>query len=556
MHQAPEKKKAVMQADALVRVAHVETLDGADATSRPGPQVVAIRDGRVLAVGGEEVTAAYSGPTTTVHDFPDAVLLPGLTDAHAHPVWGSIEIGSGIDLSGAESLEDVLDLVGDALRSRPDDAWVTGYDLDLNHFPGAPGGAVLGERFPGRAVSLMTQDAHALVVSPRVLEIAGLTGRETFSDKSCVEVGPDGLPTGYILELQAMDLVFAHYPEVSTENAAAYVLEQLDILAAGGLTGLHALDFTDPSEAVYRKIEEDGELPLRIRCSPLVPADSGPDDWAPVAELQGTRGRRWWVEGVKFMLDGTADNGTAWFDHPDTHGENDTSLWRDVDAYRRAVRYFAERGIATATHAIGDQAVRVALDVIAEAGPAAQGPHRIEHIESIPDDLLDRFAELGVVASLQPVHGTRHTRADGDDNWSKRIGPDRAARGWRTRDLLSHGAVVALGSDWPIGPGDPRVALADCQLRRPVETPATPPVQPEQALTALEAYRGMTRATAEAAGMSGELGRIEPGHLADFTLFAANPLDLSPEEQAANTVVATVVGGEPIHHTTVTEGLL
>ncbi|MFG2222653.1 amidohydrolase [Streptomyces sp. NPDC048644] len=539
-----------MYADALVRVAHVETLDDAPGPAHSASQVVAVRDGRILAVGGEEVAASLRGPATALHDFPGGVLLPGLTDAHAHPVWGSVEVGSGIDLSGADSLEAVLATVADALQGRPDDAWVTGYDLDLNLFPGPPSGAVLGERFPGRAVSLMTRDAHALVVSPRVVELAGLTGRETFGDKSSVEVGADGRPTGYVVELQAMDLVFAHYPEVPVATAAGYVLRQLETLAGCGLTGLHAMDFTDPSEQVYRAIEAEGELPLRIRCSPLVPADSGPDVWQAVADLQGMHGRRWRVEGVKFMLDGTADNGTAWFDRPDSHGENDTSLWRDVDAYRNAVRYFARRGVPSATHAIGDQAVRVALDVIAAAGPVAQGPHRIEHVESLPDDLIGRFAELGVVASLQPVHGTRHTRADGNDNWSQRIGPERAAHGWRTRDLLRHGAVVALGSDWPIGPGDPRIALADCQLRRPVEAPGTPPVQPEQALTAREAYAGMTRAAAEAAGRPGELGRVEPGYLADFTVFAANPLHLSPEAQAANAVLATSVGGALYHHTT------
>ncbi|MEU5090026.1 amidohydrolase family protein [Streptomyces sp. NPDC021356] len=219
------------------------------------------------------------------------------------------------------------------------------------------------------------------------------------------------------------------------------------------------------------------------------------------------------------------------------------------EAYRAAVRFFAERGIPTATHAIGDRAVRLALDVIEEAGPVARAPHRVEHVESIPDDLLDRFARLGVVAGLQPVHGTRHTRADGTDNWSRRIGPDRVAHGWRTRDLLDHGAVVALGSDWPIGPGDPRVGLADCRLRRPVEEPDTAPVQPGQALSAREAYAGMTAAAAYAAGARAELGRIAPGFLADLTVFAADPLGLPPEAQPANAVLATVVGGAVQPHT-------
>ncbi|MHB9756482.1 amidohydrolase [Streptomyces sp. BYX5S] len=543
-----------MHADVIVTAARVAALGPVpeDRPAADGDVALALTGARLAAVGPAAEIAALRGPATVVHDFPGATVLPGLVDVHAHPVWGSIEIGRGVDLSAAKTLDTVLARLTEASAGSPADAWITGYDLDVNVFTqrgGEPCGAVFGDHLPGRPVSLMTQDAHALVISPRAVELAGLTGRETFTDASSVVTGPDGCPTGYILELQAMDLIFAHYPQLPVAQAAAYVRTQLEILAAGGLTGLHALDFTDPSEDVYRHIEAHGELPLRIRCSPLVPADSAPEVWQEIADQQGIGGRRWHVEGAKFMLDGTADNGTAWFDDPDCHGENREPLWRDLDAYRAAVRFFTARGIPTATHAIGDRAVRHALDVLAEAGPAGRAPHRIEHIESLPDDLLDRFAKLGVVASLQPVHGTRHTRADGTDNWSRRIGPDRAARGWRTRDLLDHGAVVALGSDWPIGPGDPRTALADCQLRRPVEAPDTAPVQPSQALTAREAYTGMTWAAARTAGTEHEQGRIAPGYLADLTVLAADPLALTPEEQAANPVLATVVAGDVQLHT-------
>ncbi|MFD8694795.1 amidohydrolase [Kitasatospora purpeofusca] len=545
-----------MHADTILLARTVELLTGTDADpdtaattdhgTRPHdrtPQGVAVTAGRITAVGPAELLAPLRGPATTVHEFPDAAILPGLVDAHAHPVWGAISTGSGVDLSGAATLDEVLARLADAAAGRPAEDWITGFDLDVNVFDGEPHGAFLAEHLPGRPVSLLTRDAHALVVSPRAVELSGLTGRESFTDASSVVVDRDGRPTGYVLELQAMDLVFAHYPEVPLDTAAAHVRAQLERFARGGLTGLHALDFGEPSEEVFRHLEEQGELPLRVRCSPLVPADSTPDVWQRIAGLQGLGGRRWQVDGVKFMLDGTADNGTAWFEHPDVHGENREPLWRDTDAYRAAVRFFTERGIPTATHAIGDRAVRFALDVFEETGRAPRAPHRIEHLESVPDDLLPRFARLDVVAGLQPVHATRQTRADGTDNWSRRIGPERAARGWRTRDLLDHGAVVALGSDWPIGPGDPRVGLADCQLRRPVEEPDAAPVQPGQAVTAREAYRAMTAAAAYAAGADGELGRIAPGFTADLTVLAANPLDLDPEAQAVNPVLATVVGG-------------
>ncbi|WP_432190041.1 amidohydrolase [Streptomyces sp. Tue6028] len=545
-----------MTADLIVRAARIENFTGTAAPTghhvpavRTG-SVLAVKDGRVLAVGGDEILDRYRGTGTDVREFPGATVTPGLTDAHAHPVWGSIEIGSGLDLGGLTTLDVVCDRIAGHLGTLAPGAWVTGFDLDINVFGAAPGGEVFGRRFPGVAISLMTRDAHALVVSPTVVRQVGLTGRETFDDASRIVVGADGRPTGFIVELQAMGVVLDHYPDVPVTTAAGHVATQLHKLAATGLTGLHAMDFTDPSEAVYREIERTGDLPLRVRCSPLVPADSGPDVWAAVAKTQALAGRRWHVEGAKFMLDGTADNGSAWFDHPDVLGQNRHPLWKDVEAYRAAVRYFTERGIPTATHAIGDRAVRFALDVIEEAGNPGRAPHRIEHIESIPDDLLGRFAALGVVAGLQPVHATRMTRPDQSDNWSRRIGPRRVAHGWRTRDLLDHGAVVALGSDWPIGIGDPRIALADAQLRRPVDEPTAAPVQPGQRISAREAYAGMTIATATAAGAGHRLGRIAPGYAADLAVFAYHPLDLTPEQQAVNPVLATFVDGSPIVHAT------
>ncbi|MFE3111792.1 amidohydrolase [Kitasatospora indigofera] len=563
-----------MTADLIVRVARIENFDPV-----PGPAtdtVVAVRDGRILAVGGDDLLHRWTGPATAVLEFPGATLTPGLTDPHAHPVWGAIEAGTGLDLDGLTTLDDVCARIAEHLAARSTgctpaspsadtpantpantpagttgqaiEPWVTGFNLDINVFDAEPTGEPFEQHLPGVPVSLMTRDAHSLVISPAAVTRVGLTGTETFDDASRIATGPDGRPTGFVVELQAMDLVLAHYPEVPLAEAAGHVADRLRRFAATGLTGLHALDFTAPSEEVYRRIEADGDLPLRVRCSPLVPADSTREVWEAVAAQQQLAGRRWHVAGAKFMLDGTADNGSAWFEHPDLHGQNRRPLWRNVDGYREAVRFFTERDIPTATHAIGDQAVRTALDVIEETGHAPSAPHRIEHIESIPDDLLPRFAALGVVAGLQPAHATRLTSADQSDNWSVRIGPERVAHGWRTRDLLDHGAVVALGSDWPIGVADPRTALADAQLRRPVEQPDAAPVQPGQRITAREAYAGMTRAPAVAAGAAGRLGRIAPGHLADLTVFARNPLDLTPGEQAANPVLATVVDGTPLLH--------
>ncbi|MDR4534966.1 amidohydrolase family protein [Glutamicibacter endophyticus] len=515
---------------------------------------LAISAEHILALGGPELVQRYSTRDTRIIEL-DGVILPGLVDIHTHPVWGSIERGTSLDLAEIHTLEALMTATGERLAALGADQWITGFNLDVNLFSGHVDGRVFDEHFPGAKISYMTSDAHALVVSPAVIEQLGITGRERFADASRIHTDEQGTPNGYIVELQAMDLVMEHYPTLPTEQAADFVLQELRHMARAGLTGIHALDFADPSHAVFSYLDERNLLPLKVRCSPLIPADSGPEVWARAVAQQELGGHRWQVAGVKFMLDGTADNGSAWFAHPDCYGENTDSLWRNPQAYREAIEFFTSRGIPTATHAIGDAAVAYALDAIAAAGPARGGAHRIEHLESIGDELLPRFAELGVIASVQPVHGTRLTSADGSDNWSIRLGRDRASHGWRTRDLLRAKAPLALGSDWPIGVADPRIALADAQLRRPVEDPQAATLHVEQALTSDESYTAMTRIPALAAGAPAG-GRIAVGARADLSIFAADPMRLDPSAQASNPVVATVVDGHLIEHDRVTADAL
>lgn len=210
------------------------------------------------------------------------------------------------------------------------------------------------------------------------------------------------------------------------------------------------------------------DLPLRLRFAPMCMPGADRAFLDHIIDQQRIGGRRWQVEGVKFMIDGTIDGGTAWLDHPDSHGESTAPFWPEPQAYTEAARYLAAAGVPTVTHAIGDAGVRYVLDGLSGI-PAERSrvPHRVEHIETIPADLVDRFRRLDVTASMQPTHCTLYTKADHSDNWSERLGTQRANRAFRCRDLRDAGARLALGSDWPIAPFDPRGVIADAQLRRP-----------------------------------------------------------------------------------------
>jgi predicted amidohydrolase YtcJ len=262
------------------------------------------------------------------------------------------------------------------------------------------------------------------------------------------------------------------------------------------------------------------------------------------AACAGARGRRWRAGVAKFFIDGVIDSGTGWLVEPDTEGAGRDSFWPDVDRYRRAVKFFAERGFQCVTHATGDMGVRCALDTYEAVGASPGVRHRIEHIETLQPTDLPRFASLGVVASMQAQH-MMWLSPGRSDNWSRRLGDDRCDRAFLTRDLLESGAVVALGSDWPVARFDPREGMAAARLRRPPRHTDRAPYD-DQAIDGLAALHGYTTAAALTGGDGGRRGRLSPGFDADVTVMAADPVQCDPDELVSLPVLLTVVDGEVV----------
>ncbi|MYW64635.1 amidohydrolase family protein [Streptomyces sp. SID8379] len=518
-------------ADLLLTHTHIRTLDPA----RPEATALAVADGRITAIGDTDTLVRdHSGPRTERIDLRGATVTPGLVDAHSHPVWG-LEMATGADLSGVRD----LDGLRAALRAAPrTDGWVVAWGLDHNAFGGRPVHRDLVEDvLDGAPAFLRLYDGHSALASGAALDAAKITGPRSFDQRSEIVCDAEGRPTGHLIEHAAMDLVYAVVPTPAYAERRTGLVELLTAMAATGLTGAHVMDGSglDLLEAV----EQDTDLPLRLTvapwCMPGVDA-AGLDE---LVALQRTRGRDWRVGGVKFFMDGTVEGGTAWLEHADCHGQGTDAFWPDPAAYSAAVRHLHAAGVRTATHAIGDAAVRHALDTIEGLGASGRGAHRIEHIESVPDDTLPRFAALGVTASMQPPH-TAYTKDDHSDEWSKRLGDERANRAWRTRDLRDAGATLALGSDWPIAPYDARRVLAMARVPAGAAGPA-------QGLTGLEALEGVTSHAAVAAGESAEAGRIAVGMRADLTAFGLDPVAAPADELAEAPVLLTTVGGRTTH---------
>jgi len=508
---------------------------------------VAVADGRIAAVGPFWDAPDWIARAGRVVDVGDATITPGLIDAHIHPILGA-SVARGLDLNGITEIQAVRTALADYAAATPHATgtdWLFAWGLDPVIFgDGDFSNSLFRGILDDELVFITLFDAHAALVSDAGLRFAGVTGQEQLESSGYVGVDSGGKPTGMLYEMAAMDLVRDILPELSFEQRVEALDRLLRSMAESGLVAGHMLDFGHAdSLEVLEALEERGELAIRLRVSPWIMPGATQKDLDAMLELQGRRGRRWHVHGIKLMMDGTIDNGTAWLFDADTHGESLHPLWRQPEELAAAMKFFHGNGIPTATHAIGDKAVAFVAETIGALAPNGT-VHRIEHVESIPDPVLKAIVDAGATTSLQPTHCAHFSRADHSDNWSRRLGTERANNAWRTGDLREAGAVVALGSDWPIAPFDPRGIIAAAQTRRPAGRPDVEPVQPQQALSARAALEGYTSQYWKSVGEKG--GVLEVGARADLTVLGCNPLTTAPDDFAQAPVILTMVDGEVV----------
>jgi predicted amidohydrolase YtcJ len=525
-------------ADLAVLGARIRTLD----PERPTATAVAMRAGTIVAVGSDaEVREACDG-ATEVLDGSGLAIVPGLTDSHQHPIWAT-DLAVGVDASRCADRA----ALADALRAERErvgpGAIVRAWSLDYAHFDELDGG--LFEELAGGPALGVFFDLHTYLATPGVLQLAGVSGTETFADASKIVVR-DGRPTGELREFSAFFRVADRLPGATRAARLARVREVFAELNAAGLTGAHVMDGSPETYELLAELEAEEPLTLRL----VVPLWIKPehDDATQEALLahRDAAGDLWRGGVAKFFIDGVVETGTAWLEEPDTRGDGTRPFWPNPDRYTAAVARFAGAGFACATHAVGDRAVRAALDAYRAARPPRRGRHRIEHLESLGDETLDRVAAEGVAASMQPLH-MQWRQADGSDEWAVRLGHRRAARAFRTGDLLRTGALLPLGSDWPVAPYDPRYGMAWARLRRRPGARDARPFEPEQQLTGAEALAGYTTAAAAVVGEEDRSGRIGPGMRGDLTAFASDPVDTPADDLVDVPVRLTVVAGRVVY---------
>ncbi|MEU0933933.1 amidohydrolase [Embleya sp. NPDC005971] len=527
-------------ADLVVLDAHVVTMD----EDRPDTDAIAARNGRIVALGAD--ARALIGPRTEVIEANGDTVTPGLTDCHQHPVMGA-DTTRGADLVGAVTLDEVLRRLAEQAAPCGDNDWVIGFGGEYAAFAGhTMHRDLIDAAVGGRPAFVWMSDSHTALLSTAALRIAGLTGPREFADHSEIVCDERG-PTGELHEMTACLLGYRAVPPMPR----AELLSRVEALFAEqnrcGITGIHIPDDAPRTVDTLTGLTDERRLSMRVHLAPWCPAGNVDDLAERILELRSLDGP---VElaAVKFFADGAIDGGGAWLHEPDCCGQSHHSQWKDFDRYAEAVAIAGRAGLPAWTHAIGDRAVARTLDVYAEHGAPPGTRHRVEHAEVLADAEVPRFAALDVVASMQPTH-MDWSLPDGSDNWSRRVGPERAERAWRYADILAAGGHVALGSDWPVAAFDPRRTLAGAQLRRPAGEIDRAAYGASAGISARRALAGYTTEAAYSVGRETVAGRIAVGYRADLTVFGGDPLTCAPDDLPELPVTATVVAGRIVHRT-------
>ena len=511
-----------------------------------GATALLIQSGKIVQIGDDaSVRAAADAAGAPIRDVAGATVTPGLFDAHTHPHWAA-DLTAGVDLGDAVTIDAVQAKLAEAADGLPEDAWITGWNLDFAAFEQTGVHAdLIEEAVGGRPTALIFYDLHTGLATKAALAAAGIDGPREFSDTSEIVVDENGTPTGELREPSAYQLAFNAVPPLSREADRNALRDMFRRLAAVGLTGGAIMDGKPRTVDLIDEIEQRGELDHRLTVHHWHAVGDDDEAVARVIAAKDRRGRLWETGAIKLFSDGVIDTGTAWLHKPDACGDGRAAFWPDWNRYVEVVRAYHDAGMLIATHAVGDYAVNRVLQVYAELPERPGLPfHSIEHLEVLADEDIEALRDSGVTASMQPLHMQWRTEND-SDNWAMRLG-DRASTGYRVRDVLDAGVRLVLGSDWPVAQYDPRIGMAWARGRQTPGQTDAPVFEPDQRMTGEEALLAYTLWPAEARGHD-DRGKLAPGAVGDLTVWASDPVEATAAELPDVAIMLTVVDGRVVH---------
>lgn len=539
--------------DLLLRNGVVYTAAG----NRHCAEAIAIRAGRIVGVGTDAQLARLTGPHTEVIDLRGRLVLPGFQDAHVHPVEGGM-IRRQCDLHDLETAGEYIDAIGQYARSRSVDQWVLGGGWSMEAFPrGLPDRGPLDDAVGRRPVYLPNRDGHSAWVSSAALELAGVTSTTPDPPDGRIERDHSGNPTG-VLHEGAQRLIMRLLPQATSGDLLEGLIEGQRYLHSLGITAWQdAIVGGDTTEhnslATYLDLAGRGQLTARVVGALWWDRQRGADQLPELLEIRdASRVGRFEASSVKVMLDGVCETRTAAMLTPylDEHGAdtNERGMsFIDPEALRAHVSLLDSAGFQVHFHAIGDRAVRDALDAI-EAARIANGytdtrPH-IAHIQVVHPDDRPRFAQLGAIANAQPLWACSEPQMT--ELTIPLLGTERAGWQYPFASLLNSGARLAAGSDWPVSTPDPLQEIHVAVNRRTAGSDDADPFLPDQALTLPQAVWAFTAGSAYANHLDGETGTIQVGKKADLVVLDRNIFAEPVSEIGDARTVLTVVEGETV----------
>lgn len=511
----------------------------------PRADAVAVLGDRISFVGSRQGAEAWRGPRTRVIDGQGCTLLPGFIDSHFHLLHGSLELGD-IQFEGVDNLPDLRQTVLDFVSRNPGQIIYDGYGLRYGILPGGANLTRhhLDDILSDRPLILWAFDAHTAWANTRALEAANLLSGRDAGPNSEIVIGDDGLASGELREPGAFGPIRALIPPPDDHRKRALLRRGLADAARLGVTSVHNMDGDADQMALYAALEDLGEMTLRVYVPYSVTPDTPLDALKEAATLKQQFNTDYVRAGsVKFFMDGVIESWTGLlldaYEGADTFGDANYT----IEHFNRMAVEADRLGLQILVHAIGDAAVRRTLDGFEEArriNGARDSRHRVEHIEVVHADDLPRFASLGVVASMQPIHAP--LTGQEADVWLTRIGPDRWARSFAWRSLRDAGARLVFGSDWPVASHNPLLGIQSALTRLPWAEGL-----PHHRQTLDEALLSYTRDAAFAEFQEERRGQIRVGMLADLVLLSGDIVQTPPDEVGDLSPLLTMVGGRVVY---------
>lgn len=506
----------------------------------PLAEAIAVRKGRVLAVGSRKAVldAAERLGAFEQIDRPGVTIVPGFQDAHGHLSL----LGESLVLPGLGDARSILDVIA-TLKAAPSSSrqgeWLRARAWDQHRWPerALPGRAELDEAFPFTPVVLTRVDEHAAWVNGEALRRAGISARTPDPEGGRILRDEAGEPTGVLLD-NAMSLVLDKLPPVTDAQLVERLEAALARCAEAGITTVHDAGMDLRTFQVLQTWDFADRLPLRVYAMGSVQGEEA-EAWL---ERGPYVGKKLEMRAVKFLLDGALGSRGAALHEPysDDPANRGLLLWSEA-SFEAEAEAFIARGFQLAVHAIGDRANTLLLDVLERVGSKA-GRHRIEHAQVLRPEDLPRVGALGLVASVQPTHATS------DHAWVEaRLGAGRLPGAYPAKTLKEGGAVLALGSDFPIESPDVLRGLYAARTRRDEAGLPREGFRPEERLTAEEALEGYTAGAAFASFAEEVRGTLRPGMQADFVMLSGDPVAAPAEALLKMRVLGTVVDGRLIY---------